>query len=87
MRELLITPQFRKDAKVLPKYVLEICDLVLVKLRKNPLDRTLNIKRLKGFNPFVWRVRIGVYRLAYSFDDNFVVCLRFKHRKDIYRNL
>ena len=87
MRELLITPQFRKDSKKIPDEILGRADLVLLKLRKNPLDNTLNAKKLKNFRPAIWRVRVGVYRLAYSFNDNFVVCLRFRHRKDIYRNL
>jgi mRNA-degrading endonuclease RelE of RelBE toxin-antitoxin system len=87
MRELLITPQFRKDSNRIPDDILEQADLVLLKLRKNPLDDTLDIKKLKIFKPVIWRVRIGAYRLVYSFNGKFIVCLRFRHRKDIYRNL
>ena len=61
--------------------ILEQADFVLLKLRKNLLDKLLNIKKLKNFRPAICRVRIDVYRLAYSFNKKFVVCLRFRHRK------
>ena len=66
MRELLITPQFRKDSRKIPNDVLEQADLVLLKLRKNPFDNALNIGKLKNFKPAIWRVRIGVYRIKFN---------------------
>lgn len=41
MRELLITPQFRKDSRKIPNNILEQADLILLKLRKNPFDDAL----------------------------------------------
>ena len=87
MRELLITPQFQKDSRKIPEYILEESDLVLSKLKENPLEDSLNISKLKGFKPPIWRVRIGSYRIAYSFNEKFLICLRFRHRKDIYKDL
>ncbi len=87
MRELLVTPQFRKDLKIVPDKIREQADILLFMLRKNPVDFRLGAKKLSGINPPAWRVRIGVYRLVYAFTAKDLILLRFRHRKDVYRNL
>lgn len=87
MRELLITPQFRKDVKVIPVKIKEQADALLFLLRDNPINNTLGIKKLSGIRPPAWRVRIGSYRLVYTFNQTQLILLRFRHRKDVYRNL
>lgn len=87
MHDILITPQFRKDLKTIPTYIKLQADEVVTHLRSNPTDIKLVTKKLKGFNPAIWRIRIGMYRLVYIFDKNSITLLRFLHRKDVYRNL
>lgn len=85
MLKLLATKQFQKDLKKLPTYIVSIADNIIPKLRLDPLDSNLNIKKLKNIEPTVWRLRVGNYRLVYSFDKANLSLLRFRHRKDIYR--
>jgi mRNA interferase RelE/StbE len=48
------------------------------------LQNTPNIKKLKGFDIY-YRVKIGNYRLGFSYQDNQIDIIRFLHRKDIYK--
>lgn len=87
MRELFATPQFRKDLKFIPGKVKEQADAMLFILADNPVKIGLGIKKLIGINLPAWRARIGVYRIVYTFNRNQLILLRFRHRKDIYKNL
>ena len=86
MLDLLVTPQFRKDLKKIPHTILTVADVVIISLRSNPLDPKFDIKKLVNFKPAMWRLRIGQYRLVYSFDKQSLILHRFRHRKDIYRD-
>ena len=85
MLKLLATKQFQKDLKKLPTYIVDTTDNIIPKLRLDPLNSGLNIKKLKNIEPTVWRLRIGNYRLVYTFNKESLTLLRFRHRKDIYR--
>ncbi|MEK7138045.1 MAG: type II toxin-antitoxin system RelE/ParE family toxin [Patescibacteria group bacterium] len=87
MRDLFVTGQFRKDLLKIPDFARGEADLVVRKLRVDPIDKKLNAKKLVQINPSVWRVRVGSYRLVYTFDGTSVTLLRIRHRKDVYRNL
>jgi len=87
MRKLLVALQFKKDLRKIPLPIKEQTDRVLALLRKNPLDKTLNVRKLTHIKPDVWRARIGSYRLVYSFDNVSLILHRIRHRKDIYRTL
>jgi len=39
---------------------------------------------VKGF-PGYFRIRVGDYRLGFSFHNDTVTLIRFLHRKEIYR--
>lgn len=43
-----------------------------------------NIKKMKGFGIY-YRLKIGDYRLGFSYENNTVDIIRFLHRKDIYK--
>ncbi|MBI2607916.1 MAG: type II toxin-antitoxin system RelE/ParE family toxin [Candidatus Doudnabacteria bacterium] len=86
MRELFFTPQFRKDLKGIPEEIKKQADGLLLVLRKNPVDPNLGVKKLKISFP-AWRIRIGVYRLVYSFDRSRLILHRLRHRKNVYKNL
>lgn len=86
MRELLITRQFEKDVRKLPKEIYSLADAEIALLRENPFDITLDTKKLKGFSdPALYRLRVGVYRMLYSFTPQSLILHRIAHRKDIYR--
>lgn len=73
----------KKDLKAIPrKDVLRILEVV-DGLANNPYP--LNSKQLVGRN--AWRVRIGVYRVIYTIDNQEVVIeiIKVGHRKDVYR--
>ncbi len=85
MRDVFITRQFEKDLKKIPNKTCIQADAIIVILQKNPLDKHLSINRLRKFSCSVYRVRIGPYRLIYSFTKMSVTLYRFCHRKDVYR--
>ncbi len=87
MLEIIATPQFRKDLKKIPLDVIDYAEEIIEKLCRNPLDSTLDIKKLKRIKPPVWRVKIGKYRLIYSFTKTSLLLHRIRHRKDIYKKL
>ena len=87
MLELSVTPQFKKDILKIPSAVKIQADFTTTLLRENPSDKTLNTKKLVGIKPSVWRVRIGSYRLIYSFNKTALILLRIRHRKDVYKNI
>lgn len=87
MRVLCITPQFTKDFSKVPLHIKVKADNITVILKENPVDGTLRTKKLTGIKPPVWRVRIGAYRIVYSFNKTTITFLRICHRKDIYHNL
>lgn len=87
MRDICITPQFEKDLRIIPAYVKEQADAVLFLLQNNPVDLKLGVKKMTAIHPPVWRIRIGAYRLVYMFTKTHIILLRFRHRKDVYRNL
>lgn len=86
MRRLLPTSRFKRDFRHQPELLRRQTDEAIRRLLQNPLDPNLDIQKLAGHKG-VWRVRLGVYRLLYSFDDACLTLLRFRHRKDVYQHL
>jgi mRNA-degrading endonuclease RelE of RelBE toxin-antitoxin system len=87
MLNLFITNRFKKDWTKIPGQIKQQANGCVAVLRNDPLAKELNIKKLAAVKDKVWRLRIGVYRLIYSFDKLSLYLLRISHRKDIYRNL
>jgi len=85
MRELFVTRQFEKDISRIPFDVSVRSNEIVLRLRKNPVDPTLDIKKLVNITPSAYRVRIGHYRLIFSFTKTSLTLHQFRHRKDIYR--
>lgn len=86
MRNILVTPQFRKDLAEVGKNIFAKADVVLSILKLDPVDVSLKSKKLKiGTN--LWRVRIGTHRLVYLFNKDSLILLRIRHRKDVYKGL
>ena len=87
MRQLFITRQFKKDVARIPRSIRTRGDEIILKLRKDALNSTLSLKKLAKVSPTAYRVRIGHYRLIFSFTKTSLTLHRFHHRKDIYRKL
>ena len=85
MRDLFVTPQFTRDWRRMPSWLLVELEPVIQRLRDNPTERSLGVKKLHNVAPATWRVRCGRYRLLYVYDATSVTLLRVAHRKDIYR--
>lgn len=86
MRELFVTKQFEKDLRKLPKDTQIEADVKVQLLQTDPIGQTLDVKKLKGFHdPALYRIRIGAYRILYSFTARALILHRIKHRKDMYR--
>lgn len=43
-----------------------------------------NIKKLKGYQIY-YRLKIGDYRLGFTYENDQIDLVRFLHRKDIYK--
>lgn len=56
-------------------------------LCNNPLPTGANIKKLKGFNPPLYRLRSGDYRVLYRIEDLFVTIMRVIDRKELERTI
>lgn len=87
MRAVLVTPQFTKDLRKIPRDIHTTADAIVQLLAANPLHPDFKIKKLRNIAPAVYRVRIGHYRLIFSYTSETVILHRIRHRKDIYRNL
>lgn len=84
-RSIVFTREFEKDCRSIPKQVKAQADAVLFVLQSNPVDFGLSVKKLTNVHPPVWRVRVGSFRLLYTFDETQIVLLKFRHRKDVYK--
>jgi addiction module RelE/StbE family toxin len=87
MRVLQVTPQFQKDWRDVPDLVRSEASNISKYLLVNPVAPSLAAKKLQGIAPSAWRVRIGQYRLIYSFTKTTVILHRIRLRKDVYRSL
>lgn len=87
MRNIFVTRQFEKDISRIPDNIRARAEEIISQLRLNPISQSFNIKKIKGIKSSVYRIRIGSYRLIYSFSQTSLFLLRFRHRKDIYRSL
>lgn len=57
------------------------------RLYDNPLPAGANIKKLKGFNPPLYRLRSGNYRVLYRIEGLVVTIMRVIDRKELERTI
>ena len=75
--KILLEKQASKQFSVLTQNKQKKLSKVILKLEVDPLNPTLNIKKLKG-SQNSWRVRVGDLRVLYTFDPQKEVLLVFK---------
>ena len=87
--DIFFKPSFVKDFKKLPKGtkadVRKICTEDFLIAKNMTEIRQIDIKLIRGFKNY-FRIRIGDYRIGFKKEDQSVVFMRVKHRKDIYKN-
>ena len=80
-------PSFLKDLKALkstPNFK-SIKALVFEEIPNIPeFEEINNLKKLKGYET-AYRIRIGDYRIGFTFDGKTIIFFWVLHRKDIYR--
>jgi mRNA interferase RelE/StbE len=70
--KIIETPEFSKCLRKLDRFDLKFVqnklnDNVYPSLHQNP-EFGMNIKRLIGYKPQIWRYRVGNYRIFYTLD-------------------
>jgi len=77
---------FLKDIKKLDsKISLKLKEIFIELEKSNSLWELKNIRKMIWYDNY-YRIRIWDYRLWIKNDDDKCIVLRFKHRKDIYKN-
>lgn len=85
MYKITISQSALKELHSLQKQAVKKIERAINSLAGNP--RPAGVKKLKGNNEDLYRIRSGDYRVVYSIEDEIrVVDIRkIGHRKDIYK--
>ena len=78
------TKQFVKDVEKYPLFKLKIFEVIETFKNSNSLFKLKYIKKLKDPGNY-YRLKIGNFRIGFTFSDDTITFYRFLHRKDIYR--
>ena len=73
-----------KEIQELPKPYVQKITSAIDALSQNP--RPVSSKKLKGEEEYIWRIRVGDYRVLYIIEDviKIVDIRKVGHRKDVY---
>ncbi|UXD21260.1 toxin RelE [Ignicoccus pacificus DSM 13166] len=72
-----LTKRAAKGALLLPRTYKELLKQLIEELKKDPLPKNFDIKKLKGYRS-TYRVRLGSYRVIYVVDEkNKVITLTY----------
>lgn len=82
--KIIYTKQFVKDVEKYPAFKRKVFDIIETFKNSSTLFELTNIKKLKASGNF-YRLKIGSFRIGFTFSDSTVTFYRFLHRKDIYR--
>jgi len=85
MYSISIKPSALKELSRLPKAIVKKTEKAIDALAKEP--RPVGVKKLKGIEEDLYRIRVGDYRIIYSIEDEIKIIdiLKIGHRKEIYR--
>jgi len=83
--EVVLSPRAGEDLDALsPDTAIRIARK-LRELESDPAPRGDTIKRLQGFSPSRYRLRVGDYRAVFLIEGGRVVVLRVIHRSELER--
>ncbi|PSB13143.1 DNA helicase UvrD, partial [filamentous cyanobacterium CCP2] len=77
-----VADTFLNELLNLPQSVSKKVSKAIKVLQKDPISANGDAKKLKGYNNNIYRVRIGNYRLIYSFGQGWVKLLSVRKRDD-----
>ena len=85
MYTISIKPSALKELSKLPKVTVKKAEKAIDSLANNP--RPIGVKKLKGSDEDLYRIRVGDYRIIYSIEDEIKIVdiLKIGHRKEIYK--
>lgn len=83
--ELIHKPTFVNQLLGLPRHRLGQILAKVEALREDPLPDGAQKRKLTGYSGKVYRLRVGDYRVVYTFGDGWVSLLGVDDRKDVYR--
>lgn len=85
MYSIVIGKRALKELLILPKTVNKKIVIAIDELAHQP--RPSGCKKLKGENDYLWRIRVGDYRILYSINDeiSIVDIRKIGHRKQVYK--
>lgn len=83
--KIIFNKAYLKELESIPKKVRNQILESVNSLSNNP--RPEGVKKLKGFNDPLYRIRCGDYRIVYTIRDKelIVLVIQVGHRKDIYK--
>lgn len=87
MWKVEFTKRFLKELSELPKEIQVQAERIVFEELLTPNPFSLGyIERMRGY-PDKYKIRVGNYRIGVTIDkkNNFIICRRIAHRKDIYR--
>jgi superfamily I DNA/RNA helicase/mRNA-degrading endonuclease RelE of RelBE toxin-antitoxin system len=79
---LITPPAFLSELLELPDKVRKALTQKVKILERDPISAQGDAKKLKNSNPPLYRVRIGEYRLIYTFDSGWVQLIAIRKRDD-----
>jgi len=86
--EVFFKPTFIKDFKSFPgeirEEVKELCTEIFPKFQDFREFSSYDFKSINGFNNY-YRIRIGNYRVGFKTENQTIIFMLVRHRKDIYR--
>ena len=84
---IVFVPKAEREIRALPPAnARTVLQKIQIRLSTDPFKRSkTRIKRLVGFNPPVYRLRVGDYRAYYRIDAPHVVILAALNKKDSER--
>jgi mRNA interferase RelE/StbE len=84
MYKIDITKHAFKEIAALPIKIKTQVSKTIDGLKENP--RPTGCKKLKGEKDYLWRLRVGDYRIIYTIEDiiKVIEIRKVGHRKDIY---
>ena len=85
---ILFKPSFVKDFNKLPakkkEDVRKICTEDFLAAKDLTEFKYADVSSIKGFKGY-YRIRTGDYRIGFKKEGQFIIFMRVRHRKDIYK--
>ena len=83
--KIIFTNASFKDIEKLDKKIRGKIITELTSLSRSPLDFKRDIKKLKGVDKNIYRLRVGEFRIIYFLSDIKLIVLRIIDRKDLVK--